>query len=105
MKRIGAPYLDLCDDPAFRRVVLIDGPSVLGRERWADSPVSTKARDSFAHDAGDSAGHFRQTLRDAVFMGAFTAAALTIAEAEDIEMAKVEAQQLMSALFAQLRDL
>lgn len=26
-------------DPAFRQVVLVDGPVILGRARWADSPV------------------------------------------------------------------
>ena len=37
-------YLDLCDDPAFRRIVLVDSPNVLGRERWPASAVSEKAR-------------------------------------------------------------
>ena len=28
-------YLTLCEDPEFRRIVLVDGPNILGRERWA----------------------------------------------------------------------
>jgi hypothetical protein len=37
-------------------------------------------------------------------MGAFTEAALMIAEAEDIDMARREAGQLMEMLFAGLRQ-
>ena len=36
-------------------------------------------------------------------MGAFTEAALMIAEADDIEMAKREAENVMTALFSRLR--
>lgn len=30
-------------DPAFRQIVLVDAPNILGRERWADSPVVRRA--------------------------------------------------------------
>ncbi|GAB3766194.1 TetR/AcrR family transcriptional regulator [Microlunatus parietis] len=29
-------WLESCDDPAARRIVLLDGPSVLGWERWRE---------------------------------------------------------------------
>ena len=98
-------YLDLCDDPAFRRVVLVDGPNVLGRERWANSPVSEKARSSLRQgQVGDLAQQYRQTLLSSVFMAAFTEAALVVAEAEDVALAKREAEIVMGRLFVLLRE-
>ena len=47
---------------------------------------------------------YREDLVNAVVMGAFTEAALMIADAEDIEMAKGEAEAVMGALVAQLRS-
>ncbi|GAB5453441.1 MAG: hypothetical protein Hals2KO_37690 [Halioglobus sp.] len=97
-------YLDLCEDPAFRRIVLIDSPNVLGRERWADSAVSAKARASIKRYAKGKATRFRQELINSVVMAAFTEAALLVAEADDIKMARREAETVMSSLFALLED-
>jgi AcrR family transcriptional regulator len=98
-------YLDLCDDPAFRRIVLIDSPIVLGRERWASSPVSEKARESLGKlSTRGKAAQFRRDLINTVFLAAFTEAALSVAEAEDIAMAKREAQRVMASLFSLLRE-
>ena len=96
-------YLDLCDDPGFRRIVLIDGPNVLGRERWADSPVSNKARESFVGvSSRGEAAVFRGELLQRVLMAAFAEAALAVAEADDVEQAKTEAEALMTHLFDSL---
>lgn len=97
-------YLNLCDDAAFRQIVLVDSPNVLGRERWASSPVSEKARESLSRGRKGTQKHYRKTLLSAVFMGALTEAALMIAEADDIDMAKREAEQVMGRLFILLRD-
>lgn len=98
-------YLDLCDDPGFRRVVLVDSPNILGRERWSTSPVSEKARAGLVkHRQGDRVSQYRAELFNAVVLGAFAEAALMIAEADDIDMAKREAEQLMEALFAPLSE-
>lgn len=32
-------FLDLCEDSGFRRIVLVDGPNILGRTRWTNSSV------------------------------------------------------------------
>ncbi|MFT4519414.1 MAG: AcrR family transcriptional regulator [Halioglobus sp.] len=97
-------YLDLCDDPAFRRIVLVDSPNILGRERWSTSPVTEKARAALEKgDTGDQAQQYRTELMNAVVMGAFTEAALMIADAQDIDMAKREAEEVMLALFEGLR--
>ena len=96
-------YLDLCDDPAFRQIVLIDSPNILGRERWANSPVSEKARKALATNSASQTGrNFRAALVNRVVMASFTEAALMIAEASDIGAAKKEAEALMVDLFSAL---
>lgn len=94
-------YLDLCDDPGFRQVVLIDSPNILGRERWNNSPVSVAVRSTLtSSELGNVAEQFRSRLLQAVVMGAFAEAALTIAAADDMAMARAEAEQLMEVLFS-----
>jgi AcrR family transcriptional regulator len=94
-------FLDLCDDPAFRQVVLVDSPNVLGRERWATaSPVHEKARGALAAPKGESG--YRAVLVNRVLMSAFTEVALMIAEAEDVDSARKEAEALMGELFTAL---
>ena len=93
-------YLELCDDPAFRRIVLVDSPNILGRERWSSSAVTRKAKAALERNsAGERRQQYRADLANAVVMGAFTEAALMIAGAEDIAMAKREAERLMVKLF------
>jgi AcrR family transcriptional regulator len=88
-------YLDLCDDPAFRQIVLVDGANVLGRERWASSVVSQRALAMLQAERDQSQSDFRSELVSRVLMGAFTEAAVMVAAAEDLESAKVEAEELM----------
>ena len=96
-------YLELCDDPAFRRIVLVDSPNILGRERWSSSAVTRKAKAALGRNsAGARRQQYRADLVNAVVMGAFTEAALMIAGAEDIAMAKREAERLMVKLFGRL---
>ncbi|MEH6548513.1 MAG: TetR/AcrR family transcriptional regulator [Pseudomonadales bacterium] len=96
-------YLDLCDDPAFRQIVLVDSPNILGRERWASSAVTEKVRASMkVIPGGSKEQQYRAELLNAVVMGAFAEAALMIAEADDIAMAKREAESLMTSLFSGL---
>lgn len=93
-------YLDLCDDPAFRRIVLVDSPNILGRERWNSSAVMEKARAGLSDKRVGSS--VRETLVDRMLMGALTEAALAVAEAEDIDPARQEAESLMDQLLRAL---
>lgn len=95
-------FLDLCDDPGFRRIVLVDSPNVLGRERWSTSPVMEKARATLRSGSATGRQHYRGTLLTRVMMSAFTEVALMIAEADDIDMAKQEAETIMVELFSAL---
>ena len=90
-------YLELCDDPAFRQIVLLDSPNILGKERWATSPVSQNARAMLTKER-DAKADFRAALTSRVLMGAFAEAAVMVAEAEDLDAAKQEAEELMVEL-------
>ena len=94
-------YLDLCDDPSFRQIVLIDSPNILGRERWATSPVYEKARQGLSRQS-EVQLELRVALANRVVMAAFTEAALMVAEADDTASAKAETEALMVKLFLSL---
>ena len=91
-------FLELCDDPGFRRIVLLDSPNVLGRERWGNSEVAIKALNNL-QPHHDLALRYRTELMNKMIMGAFTEAALLIAEAENIELAKQQASDLIELMF------
>ena len=98
-------FLRLCEDPGFRRIVLVDSPNILGRERWNSSQVTRAALATFASsDNKSQRQRFRAGLFNRVAMGAFAEAALAVADAEDVDMAREEAQQLMNRLFAGYAD-
>jgi len=99
-------FLDLCDDPGFRRVVLIDGPNILGRQQWAQSPVYMRASElvGASHSPRGAARKIRHALVNRVMMGAMAEAALMVAEAEDIPTAKRESERLIMKLFARAQD-
>ena len=82
----------------------MDSPNILGRDRWNTSEVNKKARSALQDEnTGSIADQYLQSLLNRVVMGAFTEAALMIAEAEDLELAKAQAETLMVALFSRLR--
>lgn len=94
-------FLDLCEDPGFRQIVLVDSPAILGRDRWADSAV-TQAAKALVVDKSQKniRRRYRQELYGRIIMAAFTEAALMIAEAEDIRAARKEAEKLIMELFS-----
>lgn len=106
LKRSWRNFLDLCDDPGFRRVVLIDSPNILGREQWSSSPVYLRARElaNATQLPRGAAKKFRYTLLNRIMMSAMAEAALMVAEADDIPMAKREAERLIMNMFSRLGD-
>jgi len=72
-------FLALCDDPGFRRIVLIDSPHILGRDRWADSEVTTQV----GQVAGPDRDDLKRTLALRILRGAMAEAALALAEADN----------------------
>ena len=94
-------FLDLCNDPGFRQIVLVDSPAILGRDRWADSAV-TQAAKALVVDKSQKniRRRYRQELYGRIIMAAFTEAALMIARAEDTRAARKEAEKLIMELFS-----
>lgn len=98
-----AHFLSLCDDPAFRQIVLIDSPNVLGRKRWSTSDVSKAAQQTISDTpAKTQQQKYRNELLSRILMGAFAECALMIAQAKDTALAKQEADSLMQNLFGRL---
>ena len=94
-------FLDLCDDPGFRQIVLVDSPAILGRDRWADSAVTQTAKALVTDNRQKNIRRrYRQELFARIIMAAFTVAALMIAEAEDTRAARKEAEKLIMELFS-----
>lgn len=98
-------FLDLCDDPAFRRIVLIDGLNILGRERWTTSKVRKKASSSLGREGKvETAEQYRRALSSRALIGTFTEVSLMIAEADNTELAHREAEKLILSLFSGLKE-
>ncbi len=108
-------FLELCRDPGFRRIVLLDSPTILGRDRWASSPVTIKAlqvakasrvEESFTdypkEDAEKPGENYHQQLIVRMLMGAFAEAGLLIAEAKDPEAARLAAEKLVRDFVAKV---
>jgi AcrR family transcriptional regulator len=92
-------FLDLCEDPGFRRIVLVDGPNILGRARWVDSPVWTRAMELLR---GASAGRHDSDLLTRMIMGAWTEAALWLAEQDNDPAARRKVDKVMKELTEKL---
>ncbi len=97
-------FLDLCDDDAFRQILLIDGPNVLGRERWINSAISAHARQLFT-SLPSNQSPFRQQLLSRMVITTFAEAALMIGESEQIEEAKKETEELIHQLLTTLEGI
>jgi AcrR family transcriptional regulator len=95
-------YLDVCLDPAFMRVVLLDGPSVLGWEAWREIDQAyalgmVKHTLEMAIAAGAIADVPAGPLAHTV-LGALTEGSLYLANAPDKDVARVEVGKAIGAL-------
>ncbi len=86
-------FLELCRDPIFRRVVLVDAPAVLGRARWESSAV-TRAALALFHDE-DAGGEGGGRLVARMLVAALAEAALAIAESADPDAMSRRAEQVV----------
>ena len=100
-------FLDGCRDPAVQQIVIIDGPAVLGPERWREL------------DQSYYLGAFTQLLKAAVaqglidrqsvdtlahlIFGAMHEGAFLIARAEDKDAARRDVSDVLGRLFEGLR--
>jgi len=100
-------WLDVCEEPDIRQIVLLDAPGVLGWEEWREIGQRYALGEAIAlleaaMDAGDLA---RQPVRPLahVVIGALDEAALYVAGAEDRESARAEMTVVLERLIAGLR--
>lgn len=81
-------YLRLANDPAIRTLLLVDGPSVMGWQRWRevdDRHFAKLVRDGVAHLLGPDAGGDQVEAATRVIMGAIMEAALASGAAAEPE--------------------
>jgi AcrR family transcriptional regulator len=105
--RAGAEmFLDACTEPEAQRIVLLDGPSVLGWDRWREIAAEhglglIEASLTAAIEAGAIA---RQPVRPLahVLMGALDEAAMLVARAEDPEAMRAEVGRTLDTLLGAL---
>jgi AcrR family transcriptional regulator len=106
--RIGSrAYLDVCLDPAVQRVVLVEGPSVLGWESWQE----IESRYGYGLvvagvEAAMAAGLLEpQPVAPLahVLFGALTEAGMVVARADDPRAARTEMDGAMDRLLDGLR--
>lgn len=103
----GAQFLDLSLDPSLQRITLLDGPAVLGWERWHE----VEQRHGLglieaALSAAAAAGRLRPLPVPEValmLLGAFMEAALQLARADDQAAARDRTVAGMTALLEGLR--
>ena len=69
-------FMKNCEDPHFRQIILIDGPTLIGRRRMMDGPINQAARRRTAEVMGRAADGLTMSM----VMGALSSAALYIAD-------------------------
>lgn len=105
--RAGAEmFLQASTEPEAQRIVLLDGPSVLGWDRWREIAAEhglglIEATLQAAIDAGAIADQPVRPLAH-VLMGALDEAAMFVARAEDPDRARAEVGRTLDSLLAGL---
>jgi AcrR family transcriptional regulator len=105
--RVGAvAWLDACSEPEVQRIVLLDGPAVLGWDAWREigmryglGLVENELKEAI--EAGVLEPQPIRALAH-VLMGAIDEAALYVATAEDQAAARAEAGAVLDRLLAML---
>ena len=105
--RVGAvAWLDACSDPEVQRIILLDGPAVLGWDGWREIAqryglglVENELREAI--EAGVLEPQPTRALAH-VLMGAIDEAALYIATADDQAAARAEAGAVLDRLLSVL---
>jgi AcrR family transcriptional regulator len=107
LRRGTRAYLDACIDPAVQRVVLLDGPSVLGWETWQE----IEQRYGYGLVLGGVEAAIVAGLISAqpveplahVLFGALTEAGMVVARADEPRTARADMEAAMNRLLDGLR--
>jgi AcrR family transcriptional regulator len=105
--RAGAEmFLQACTEPEAQRIVLLDGPSVLGWDRWREIAAEhglglIEASLQMAMDAGAIGAQPVRPLAH-VLMGALDEAAMLVGRADDPERMRAEVGRTLDSLIVAL---
>jgi AcrR family transcriptional regulator len=106
--RAGAEmFLQACTEPEAQQIALLDGPSVLGWDRWREIAAEhglglIEGTLQAAIDAGAIAAQPVRPLAH-VLMGALDEAAMLVARADDSEQMRAEVSRTLDFVLAGLR--
>jgi AcrR family transcriptional regulator len=102
-------FLEVCQEPGYRRIVMQEGPVALGFDRWRES--EERSTYGLVHDLVrrvlrqyDIEGTLLDTFTR-IFYGAMSSAGIAVSEAEDPEAASREVATVISLMLAGLRRL
>ncbi|HEV7886969.1 MAG TPA: TetR/AcrR family transcriptional regulator [Acidimicrobiales bacterium] len=103
LRRGSEAFLDACLDPAFMRVVLLEGPTVLGWEKWREIDQSyglgmVKATLEMASAAGSIRRGLSVEPLAHVLLGGLMEGSLYLANAEDKDAGREQVGKAIGAL-------
>jgi AcrR family transcriptional regulator len=104
-----ASFLQVCQQPEYRRIVMQEGPVVLGFDRWRES--EERSTYGLVHEMVrrvlrqyDVEGRLLETFTR-VFYGAMSSAGIAVSDAEDAEAASRDVATVISLMLAGLRQM
>lgn len=103
-------FLDVCQEPAYRRLVMQEAPVVLGQQRFEEAEHNSTfgvVQKIVADLLKDADAEIDDELRETfayVFFGAMRSAGGFVADAEDAERASTNVQVVIMAVLAGLRQ-
>jgi AcrR family transcriptional regulator len=102
-----AVYLDMCEEPAYRRIVLQDAPGVLGRDRWNE--IGERRTHGMMRGAVESLmarGVMHRAPSDVVaqaFLAVISQTALSVAATDNPTAARAEAELVIERMLSGFR--
>jgi hypothetical protein len=97
-------WLDACADPEVQRIVLLDGPAVLGWERWREvgERYGMGLVGAILHELIDAGAIAPQPVEPVahVLIGALDEAALFVARAPDPDRARADVRTVLHRVVA-----
>ncbi len=102
-------FLQVCQEPHFRRICLQEAPAALGHERFAEAERTAslglveRIVDDLLADLGGADG-LGETFA-VIFYGAIRSASEYVSDAEDPDLAAAQIEEVIGAILAGLRSL
>lgn len=104
-------FLEVVQEPGYRRVVVQEGPAILGYERFREQEERSTfgiVQDIVSSVLSASAYELEESMTQTfsrVFFGAMSAAGSSVAEAEDPKLASAQVETAIAFILSGLRSL